>query len=114
MNRPALRPEERADLRGAMDTAITEIRTVLEISTSIGSVLVAGFRAMSALRELREVVDALPELPMEPRPSAPTCNQTMRLGSPMSSTSSPRRSPSSAQAVDGRNRTSRTKARRLP
>ncbi len=61
MTSHALRPGERADLRGAVDEAIDRTRTVLEISTDIGPILVAGFRAMSALRELREMIDELPE-----------------------------------------------------
>jgi hypothetical protein len=68
MNRRALRTEERLDLRGATDEAIDRVRTVLEISTAIGPVLVVAFRAMSVLRELRDTIDELSEIEREREP----------------------------------------------
>ena len=67
MTRRALYDDERADLLGRVEVAISEVRQVLELATEIGPVLVAAFATTSSLRALREVVDSLPAIAEEQR-----------------------------------------------
>jgi hypothetical protein len=62
MNLRALRLGQRADLAGHATQALDHVRAVIEAAPDVGPVLVAAYRAMSALRELRDVVDELPEI----------------------------------------------------
>ena len=62
MNLRALPREQRLDAVGHVEAAIREVRGAIEVEPTCGPMLVAAYRALSALGELREVVDALPEL----------------------------------------------------
>jgi hypothetical protein len=62
VNRRALRPGERADLRGHVDVALEQIRLAIETAPDVGPLLIAAYRALSTLRELRETVEELPEM----------------------------------------------------
>lgn len=60
MNRRALYREQRVDAVGRVEAAIAEERKAMDVEPSCGPLLVAGYRAMTALGELRDTVDAMP------------------------------------------------------
>lgn len=60
MNRRTLNREQRVDALAHVEQAIAELRKAMDVEPSCGPLLVAGYRAMSALGVLRDVVDELP------------------------------------------------------
>jgi hypothetical protein len=65
MSRRALHCEQRLDCLDYVTAAITDVRACIEIAPDVGPVLVASYRALSALGELREAVDAMPVVEAE-------------------------------------------------
>jgi len=59
-NKRALLPDQAADVRGHVDQALEHVRAAMNAAAEVGPVLVNGYRALSALRELRDTVDLLP------------------------------------------------------
>jgi hypothetical protein len=68
VSKRALLPGQRADLAGHVETAIAEVRAVIECAPDVGPVLVAAYRCMSTLRELRDTIDELSEIEREREP----------------------------------------------
>jgi hypothetical protein len=50
------------DCRGHVDTALDGIRAVLELAPQTGPVLIAAYRAASAVNELRHALELVPTI----------------------------------------------------
>jgi hypothetical protein len=68
MNRRALRQQQRLDILTHVEQALDAVRKAIEVEPQAGPILVAAYRALSALGELREVADALPVIEQEEKP----------------------------------------------